>query len=77
MLRFTAYMSEQVMNNSFLHTNAIEDRMLIKEPKLDYSGDELFKVSFSFHENADESMSIIKVSEREKSEAFEGAFSLN
>jgi len=61
----------------FLHTNAIENRMLIKSIRIDFYGDDLFKASFQFHQNADESMLIIRVSDRTKHESFKGHFSIN
>ena len=72
-------MIKQVTNKmkAFLHTNAIENRMLIKHTKLDMYGDDLFKVNFRYHQNADLSMLIIRVSERTKHESFPGFFSLN
>jgi len=60
-----------------IHSQAIEDRMLIRDRKLDFVGDEVFKVTFSYRQNADESMSIIRVSERKKYHAFPGTFGVN
>lgn len=65
------------MNKVFIHTNAIEDRMLIKELKLDFYGDELFVVNFAYTLNVDDSMEIIKVGERKKYQIFPGAFSVS
>jgi|GEM_PF-3407090 len=61
----------------FLHTNAIENRMLIKPLRIDFYGDDLFKVTFSYRQCADESMLVIRVSERTKHESFKDTFSLN
>jgi len=65
------------METGKIHNQAIEDRMLIDDRKLDFFGDELFRVTFSYHQNADESMLITRVSERKKYHAFPGSFSLN
>ncbi len=58
------------MKTGELHTNAIEDRMLIKVDKLDFYGDDLLRVNFSYHENLDES-------ERKKYHSFKHTTSLN
>ena len=65
------------MNKVFRHNQAIENRMLIKKVQLDHYGDELIGVNFAFHQNADESMLIIRVSERERYASFPGTFSVN
>ncbi len=49
-----------------IHSNAIENRMLIEDVRIDFSGDELFKVTFSYW-----------VSDRKKHDAFSGAFPLS
>ena len=65
------------MNNVFLHTNAIENRMFIKDITLDYYGNEMLKIGFKYHKNMDDSMMIIRVSERKKYHAFPGTLSMN
>ena len=65
------------MKTGELHTNAIEDQMLIEGVKLDFYGDALLRVNFAYHENLDESMVIVKVSERKKYHSFEHTTSLN
>jgi len=60
-----------------IHSQSIENRMLIDNISVDFYGNELFKVTFSYRQNADESMMIIRVSERKKYHAFPGTFGVN
>ncbi len=65
------------MNNTFSYTTAIEDRMFVKDVRLDFYGDDLLKVNFAYTLNVDDSMQIIKVDERKKYDSFRDTMSLN
>lgn len=61
----------------FKYSNAVESRMMIRRVTLDYYGDHLLKVGFSYKINLDNEMRIIKISDQIETRAFDGTFSLN
>jgi len=67
----------KVMNIGGKHTNAVESRMMIRRITLDYYGDSLLKIGFSYKINLDDEMRIIRIPDQIRTKAFEGTFSVS